>query len=61
MSNNPEWVYTEKVKDHFMNPRNIMKDDADFKEDGKGVVGNIKCGDQMIMAIKVDKEKKIIT
>ncbi len=56
-----EWVYTEKVKDHFMNPRNILKDEENYREDGKGVVGNIKCGDQMIMWIKVDKEQGIIT
>lgn len=50
---NWEWVYTEKVKDHFVNPRNVLKDEADFKEDGRGLVGNIKCGDQMLMLIKV--------
>jgi len=61
MSNQSEWVYTEKVKDHFMNPRNILLDESTFAEDGKGIVGNIKCGDQMIVYIKVDKEKGIIT
>ena len=50
---NWEWVYTEKVKDHFMNPRNVLKELDDFKEDGRGLVGNIKCGDQMLMLIKV--------
>jgi nitrogen fixation NifU-like protein len=48
-----DWVYTEKVKDHFTNPRNILDDEAAFAPDGRGVVGNIKCGDQMLMAIKV--------
>jgi nitrogen fixation NifU-like protein len=48
-----DWVYTEKVKDHFTNPRNILEDEAAFAPDGRGVVGNIKCGDQMLMAIKV--------
>ncbi len=48
-----DWVYTEKVKDHFTNPRNVMENESDFAPDGRGVVGNIKCGDQMLMAIKV--------
>jgi nitrogen fixation NifU-like protein len=47
------WVYTETVKDHFTNPRNILEDEKAFAADGQGVVGNIKCGDQMLMAIKV--------
>ncbi|MDR2588173.1 MAG: iron-sulfur cluster assembly scaffold protein [Spirochaetales bacterium] len=51
MSN--EWVYTDTVKDHFVNPRNILEDEASYAEDGKGTVGNIKCGDQMLLAIKV--------
>lgn len=56
-----DWAYTETVKDHFMNPRNFLKDEENFQEDGKGIAGNIKCGDQMIMLIKVDKGKGIIT
>jgi len=36
-----EWVYSEKVKDHFMHPRNVLEDDAGYQEDGKGIVGNI--------------------
>ncbi|MBL7084623.1 MAG: iron-sulfur cluster assembly scaffold protein [Candidatus Omnitrophica bacterium] len=55
------WVYTEKAKDHFMHPRNVLKDEENFQDDGKGIVGNIKCGDEMMVAIKVDKEKQIIT
>lgn len=44
-------LYSEKVMDHFMNPRNIGKiDDAD----GVGEVGNAKCGDIMKIYIKVD-------
>jgi nitrogen fixation NifU-like protein len=61
MSAQAEWVYTEKVKDHFMHPRNVLIDDTGYQEDGKGIVGNIKCGDQMIVYIKVDREKGIIT
>ena len=47
------WVYTQNVKDHFMNPRNILDDEATFAPDGRGEVGNIKCGDQMLVVIKV--------
>ena len=44
-------LYSEKVMDHFQNPRNLGKmDDAD----GVGEVGNAKCGDIMKMYIKVD-------
>jgi len=55
------WVYTDTVKDHFMNPRNILTDEKDFSYDGKGLTGNIKCGDQMLVLIRVDKDKGIIT
>lgn len=44
-----------------MHPRNVLADEAQFQADGRGVVGNIKCGDQMILVIKVDKQKNIIT
>ena len=49
-------LYSDKVMDHFQNPRNVGKlDDAD----GIGEVGNTKCGDIMRMYIKV--EDNIIT
>jgi nitrogen fixation NifU-like protein len=55
-----DWVYSDKLKDHFLHPRNILENEESYKDDGRGIVGNIKCGDQMIVAIKVDKEKEII-
>jgi nitrogen fixation NifU-like protein len=56
-----EWLYTDKVKDHFMHPRNVLLNEEGFEPDGRGVIGNIKCGDEMVMLIKVDKAKGIIT
>jgi len=44
-------VYSEKVMNHFMNPRNVGEiPDAD----GVGTVGNPVCGDMMAFYIKVD-------
>jgi nitrogen fixation NifU-like protein len=44
-------LYTDKVMDHFNNPRNVgVIDDAD----GVGEVGNPVCGDVMKITIKVD-------
>lgn len=44
-------AYSEKVMDHFANPRNVGKmDDAS----GVGEVGNAKCGDIMKMYLKID-------
>ena len=44
-------LYSEKVMDHFQNPRNVGKME---NADGIGEVGNAKCGDIMRMYIKVD-------
>jgi len=55
-----DWVYTEKVKEHFVHPKNVLKEDENFVADGEGTVGNIKCGDQMMMLIQIDKDKNII-
>ena len=55
-----DWVYSDTIKDHFTNPRNILEDEESYKEDGKGYVGNPKCGDMMLVKIKVDIDKKRI-
>lgn len=44
-------LYSEKVMDHFQNPRNLGKME---NADGIGEVGNAKCGDIMKMYIKVE-------
>lgn len=44
-------MYTEKVMDHFMNPRNV----GEIKNaDGVGEVGNAKCGDIMRIYLDID-------
>ncbi len=46
-------AYSEKVMDHFTNPRNVGEME---NADGIGEVGNPKCGDIMKMYIKVDND-----
>jgi nitrogen fixation NifU-like protein len=47
-------LYSEKVLDHFKNPRNV----GEIKDaDGVGSVGNPVCGDMMTMYIKVKDDK----
>ena len=45
--------YSEKVMDHFMNPRNVGEIE---NADGVGMVGNAKCGDIMKMYLKIDND-----
>ena len=49
--------YSEKVMDHFANPRNVGEIE---NAEGVGVVGNAKCGDIMKIYLKID-ENDIIT
>ena len=50
------WEYTDKVKDHFLNPRNVgVLEDAD----GVGEVGSIACGDALTFYFKLDENGKI--
>ena len=51
-------TYSEKVMDHFLNPRNVGEIE---NASGIGTVGNPKCGDIMRMYILVDEKTKIIT
>lgn len=60
MSEGQDWVYSDIVKEHFLNPRNfLMGDESKFDYDAVGLVGNPVCGDQMKMFIKV-KDDKIV-
>ena len=44
-------MYSEKVMDHFQNPRNVGEIE---NASGVGTVGNAKCGDIMKMYLKID-------
>ncbi|MGB7569992.1 MAG: Fe-S cluster assembly protein NifU, partial [Chitinivibrionales bacterium] len=50
------WDYSDKVRDHFLNPRNVGEID---NPDGMGEVGNITCGDALRLTFKLDDQKKI--
>ncbi len=54
------WLYSEIVKDHFFNPRNILLDEKDYVADGVGVSGNMACGDMMAIWIRVNEKSKKI-
>ncbi|MDD4250621.1 MAG: iron-sulfur cluster assembly scaffold protein [Candidatus ainarchaeum sp.] len=55
-----DWFYSKKVKEHFLKPKNILKNEKEIKKfNGYGKVGNMKCGDIMEMWIKVENEKII--
>jgi len=55
-----DWIYSDTVKEHFTNPRNVLMGDesllsetSDFVPNARGQTGNIKCGDQMLMLLKI--------
>ncbi|MDR0759713.1 MAG: iron-sulfur cluster assembly scaffold protein [Treponema sp.] len=50
-----DWLYSDIVRDHFTHPRNVlMEDESSFDADARGQTGNIKCGDEMLMLLKID-------
>ena len=49
-------AYSEKVIDHYENPRNVGKLDADSDDVGTGMVGAPACGDVMRLQIQVNDE-----
>ena len=56
------WLYTDIVKDHFFNPRNILPagEENNYDDYAFGRVGSPACGDEMVIWIKVDKETEKI-
>ncbi len=50
------WEYTDKVKDHFFNPRNVGEIE---NPDGIGEVGSLACGDALKLTFKLDKNGRI--
>ena len=50
------WEYTDKLKDHFFNPRNV----GEIKDpDGVGEVGSLACGDALKLTFKLDENGQI--
>jgi len=54
-------AYSDKVVDHYENPRNVGKFDKNDADVGTGMVGAPACGDVMQLQIKVDQETGTIT
>ncbi len=52
------WDYTDKVYEHFKNPRNVGEVE---NPDGIGEVGSLACGDALTLTFKLDEEKRIQT
>ena len=50
------WEYTDKVREHFLNPRNVGEVE---KPDGVAEVGSIACGDALKLSFKLDESKRI--
>ncbi|OKY75181.1 MAG: Fe-S cluster assembly protein NifU [Desulfobulbaceae bacterium DB1] len=51
------WEYTDKVKEHFLNPRNVGEVE---NPDGVGEVGSLACGDALKLTFKLDAKKERI-
>lgn len=51
------WEYTDAVREHFLNPRNV----GEIKDaDAVGEVGSLACGDALKLYLKIDKDERIV-
>jgi len=57
---NTGMAYSDKVLDHYTNPRNVGTMDKNAEEVGTGLVGAPECGDVMKLQIRVNPQTKII-
>ncbi len=60
------WAYSEEVRDHFFNPRNLLWENPKSASrrsayDAEGVVGSPACGDVMRVWLNIDPKKDTIT
>ncbi len=53
-------AYSDKVVDHYKNPRNVGSIDKSLKTVGTGIVGAPECGDVMKLQIQVDEDDRIV-
>ncbi|MBZ0150608.1 MAG: Fe-S cluster assembly scaffold IscU [Planctomycetes bacterium] len=53
-------AYSDKVLDHYQNPRNVGSLDKNAPDVGTGIVGAPECGDVMKLQIKVDDQGRIV-
>lgn len=53
----PQMAYSDKLIEHFNNPRNLGSMDKESEQVGTGIVGAPECGDVMKLQIKVEGDK----
>lgn len=61
MADIDNWYYSDKVKEHFLNPKNFITEDPKKGEfNAYGEAGSAACGDIMKMWVKIDPETRKI-
>ncbi len=53
-------AYSDKVVDHYQNPRNVGSMDHSHENVGTGIVGAPECGDVMKLQIEIDEDDRIV-
>ncbi len=51
------WNYSEKLKEHFLNPRNVGEME---NPDAVGEIGSLACGDALKLMLKIDEDERIV-